>query len=346
METLAAQRVWKANLARKVAIIHPSKAYAGVWLRDSFWALLGLGNAKLAAESAGHFAARQLPDGQVPTQFESFLLRPIYHADESTLLYLIWARWQAQQRSPMTSLSSLRRALSYVRLQAHDGYYLSRPGSYDSWFDGFKLPATDTLSYNQGLYAVALLSAQALGLKVGAGEIQAAITAYRSLVDRKRGYLRFSRRLDYHDISGLMGDFLADWLFRHPLLPNSAVQATIRTQPEFQGGFKVVTDAQGRALPHQKFVMHFFPGDYQNGGSWLLFDYVALADGCLRHIPGLERRLVQRLYFEFRHKTVFHEYLNTDAHSHLYGGEEAYRDNFSWDTFILRVDAVLAAHAA
>lgn len=344
-EYAAAQQVWHANLARGEAVIHPSRAYAGVWLRDSFWTFLGLGDGNLARRALNHFAGRQLADGQVPTQFTIFLRDPLYRADESTLLFLIWADWQAAQGYPFQDTHRLKLALSYVRSQAREGYYLSQPGSYASWFDGFRVPRTDTLSYNQGLYAAALLAARQLRLGVRSHEIAVASGAYRSLAGGPGAYLRFSRRLDYHDISGLVGDFLAYWLFRQPILSDAAVARTLYSQPAFQSGFKVVTDERGQPLPARAFVTRFFAGDYQNGGSWLLYDYIALADGCQHGMPQMCARMAERLRLEFRQGAIFHEYLNTDPNSPLFQREPAYRDIFSWDTFVLRVDAVIAARA-
>ncbi|MGH2410629.1 MAG: hypothetical protein ACRDGS_09705, partial [Chloroflexota bacterium] len=143
-EYAAAEQVWHANLARGEAVVHPSRAYAGVWLRDSFWTFLGLGNGNLARRALGHFAGRQLADGQVPTQFTIFLRDPLYRTYESTLLFLIWADWQAAQGYPFQDIHRLKLALSYVRSQVRAGYYVSPPGSYDSWFDGFRVQRIDT----------------------------------------------------------------------------------------------------------------------------------------------------------------------------------------------------------
>jgi hypothetical protein len=341
-EYAAAKAVWRMNLKRQEALVHPSSAYAGVWLRDSFWVFLGLDEAPLARHALAHFADRQLSSGQLPTQFAVFLHKPLYRPDESTLLFLIWADWLAQHHDPLAHQARLKLALSYMRHNSRMGWYLSQPGSYASWFDGFKLPHVDSLSYNQGLYVVALMAAKDLGLGVDSREVTTALARYRDLANGHDGYLRFSRGLDYHDISGLVGDFLALWLFHTPMLSTAAVDATLRSQPSFASGFKVVTDGHGRPLPHAAFVRHFFPGDYQNGGSWLLFDYLALADGCLRGIPDMGDRMAERLHTEFQHRVTFHEYLNTDPHSPLFQHEPVYRDTFSWDTFVLRIDAIVS----
>jgi len=334
---------WHANVSRDVAIVHPSRAYSGVWLRDSFWTLTSLGDATLGARALAHFASRQSHSGQIPTQFAVFLRRPIYKPDESTLLFLIWAGWEAQRRGTLPARTVLLRALGYVRAQAPDGLYLSRAGDYASWFDSFRLRRVGTLSYNQGLYAVAMQSARSLRLGVGGAEVARAVGGYRSLVDSRRGYLRMGSDLNYHDISGLAGEFLSLWLFHRPLLGDSAVRSTLETQPTFRGGFAVVSDGRGRYLPQRAFSVHLSDGAYQNGGSWLLFDYMALAAGWLHHLPGVAERMRSRLEAEFEAGPAFREYLDTNPRSTFYGTEPVWRDGFAWNTFIFRVDSVLAA---
>jgi hypothetical protein len=213
---------------------------------------------------------------------------------------------------------------------------------YTSWLDSFRLPTDDTLAYNQGLYAVALQCARRLGLTVKDKEISTAIAGYRSLVDHK-GYLRFSAKLNYHDASALTGEFLSLWLLRQPILSDQAVRQTLTDLPLSQSGFKILTDARGRYLPGNSFTPILQPGDYQNGGSWLLYDYLALAVGALHHIPGMEVRMEQRLRTEFARGAVFHEYLETDPGNPYFPGEPSWRDRFSWDSFVVRVDQVVMA---
>lgn len=344
-EKLAADTVWRQNVVRRYALVHPSKAYAGVWVRDSFWTFMAIGDPALSLPALRHFANRQLPSGQVPTQFSNFLRDPLYKPDESTLLFLIWAGWQQEHGGAHLDSAVLHHALGYVRAHVHHGLYQSQAGSYASWFDGFVLPAPDTLSYNQGLYVVAILAAQHLGLGVGDAEVHTGVEGYQSLVDQHGGYLRFSRLLPYHDISGLTGEFLSLWLYNRPLLSNAAVSTTLRTQRRFHAGFRVVTEANGDYLPPQSFVGDFPAGDYQNGGSWLLYDYMALAAGCLHGVAGLGTQLEDRMRLEFVPGTTFHEYLNTNPTSSLYGHEAVIRDTFSWDSFVVQVDSTLSTNA-
>lgn len=341
-EQSAARALWRANVERPVMIVHPSKAYAGVWLRDSFWTVAAIGDVKLAAAALRWFWSRQHPDGQVPTQFTMFLNGPQYKPDESTLLFFIWAAWQAQRGGGRPPRRVLERALRYITAHAPGGLYQSPAGDYASWFDSFRLNRPDTLAYDQGLYAVALQAARSLGLAVSAAALRRADAGYRALADPRGGYLRFSRRLDYHDVSGLVGEFLSIWLFDRPLLSDALVRRTLARQPAFHGGFRVVVAANGAYLSPEEFTVQAPPGDYQNGGSWLLYDYIGLAVGALHHLAGMAGRMHERLRAEFASGATYHEYLNTNAASPLYGQEPAFRDGFSWDTFVTRVDTVLA----
>ncbi|HWE61202.1 MAG TPA: hypothetical protein VHB98_05775 [Chloroflexota bacterium] len=340
-ERQIAQAIWKANVSRSTLVVHPSRAYSGVWLRDSFWTITAIGDVRLSAGVLRHFTRHQNRLGQLPTQFTTFLDDPVYAPDESTLLYLIWAAWQVQHGGPRPPTSALRKALAYVLSQARGGAYQSPKGGYVSWLDSFRLPHADTLAFNQGLYAVALESAVALHLPVSASTVKAAGAGYRALVDRRGGYLQLSRRLNYHDISGLTGEFLSLWLFKRPLLSDEVVRRTIETQPQFRGGFQVVVLGNGTYLSPQAFTVEIPPGDYQNGGSWLLYDYLSLAVGQLHHVPGMVERMRERLVAEFAGGLTFHEYLNTNPISPIFGRDAAIRDGFSWSTFVLRVDALL-----
>ena len=292
------------------------------------------------------FIARQNHLGQLPTQFTTYLRGPVYEPDESTLLFLIWSAWQVQHGGPRPAATVLRRALSYVLARSRAGLYQSPAGGYASWFDSFRLAHADTLAFNQGLYVVALEAAAALRLPAPGLALAEARAGYLALVDRRGGYLRFSRRLNYHDISGLTGEFLSLWLFERPLLSDDVVRRTIDSQPEFRGGFRIVVQGNGRYLSPRAFLVHLFPGDYQNGGSWLLYDYMALAVGELHHLPGMVDRMHERLAAEFEAGPTYHEYLNTNPGSPLYGREPAFRDGFSWSTFVTRVDALLATRCA
>jgi hypothetical protein len=86
------------------------------------------------------------------------------------------------------------------------------------------------------------------------------------------------------------------------------------------------------------------PGDYQNGASWLLYDALTIGAAGLHGWPGALQQLNHRLDMEFKHGAVLHEYLQTERSLPYYGDEPAWRDNFSWDAFVLVVARTLRQH--
>ncbi len=167
-ERQAADAVWQNNVDRHDGLVHPSPAYSGVLAARLIldpggvpWVIY------VVQQTLGHFAGAQLPSGQIPTQFTTFLLDPVYRPDESTLLFLIWAAQQVEAGGPHPKRAAA--TLGYVLHQSSHGLYRSPRGMYTSWLDSFRLPADDTLAYNQGLYAVALQCARRLGLTVRNG---------------------------------------------------------------------------------------------------------------------------------------------------------------------------------
>jgi hypothetical protein len=235
----------------------------------------------------------------------------------------------------------LQRAVNYLLRHAHSGYFVSPPGPYRSWWDAYRLPASDTLSYNQGLYAVALRCAEHLHLALPLQAILEADRAYRALYDPHLGYLPLSRKIPASDSSALTGEFLSLWLFAHPILSDAAVLSTLHHLAPFGTGFEAV------ALPSGGFPgspTMGIPGDYQNGASWLLYDALSLGAAGLHGLPDALARLRARLALEFRHDVILHEYLQTNPSLPYYGAEPPFRDHFSWDTFVLIIDRVLHTH--
>jgi hypothetical protein len=342
-EMRAADAVWQHNVQAAYGVVRPSRAYSGVWLRDSFWTLTALGDVRVSSRALVHFAAALRPSGQVPTQFKTWLVHPLYFNDESTLLFLIWSDWTRRHGGAAPPSAVLAQALKYARAHVRHGRYQTPAGPYTSWFDSFRFPTSGTLSYNQGLLVVALEAAQDLRLGVGQAEVRAAAAGYRSLVTRHGGYLPLSDHLAYHDISGLAGEFLSTWLFGRTILSDDVVRNTLETQPRFGSGFRVVTATDGRYLPPSDFIGRWRGGDYHNGASWLLFDYLGLAAGSVHHVAGMGRGMRDRMAQEFASGDTFHEYLNTFPGRRSYGAEPRIRDQFSWNSFVVVVDERLRA---
>jgi hypothetical protein len=148
-------------------------------------------------------------------------------------------------------------------------------------------------------------------------------------------YLPFSARLPYRDPSVLTGDFLYAWLFGRHLLSRAVVQGTLASLCSSPFGYRVLCPADGRYLPATSYTRPRLPGDGQNGGTWLLYDGLALGTGALQGVPGTAQALQQRLSLELTPRPILHEYVQTARGLPFYGGEPPERDGYGWDTFVL-----------
>lgn len=338
----ATTAVLDRNIYAHGTVLYPSPAYYNPYLRDSFWAAQALGSRRFSISVLNAFAAAERSDGDPPTMFVNAYRYPRYHDDESAALLLIWAyRNQTLYGAPPPH-SSLQRALDYLMARSRDGFLITPPGLYGGWIDALRLPAADTLSYSQGLYAVALRCAARLGLSLPPDAVAAAERAYRLLYNPWRGYLGFSRRIPATDSSALTGEFLSLWLFHHPMLSDHMVLRTLHSLTPFGAGFRNLDMPAGAGLLSSGTDVHFgVPGDYQNGASWLLFDALTLGAAGLHGLPDARARLQARVAQEFRHGVVLREYLRTDPSLPYFGSEPPNRDFFAWDSFVSVIDVVL-----
>ncbi len=340
----------RRNVRRQPPLVFPSPAYGNPFLRDSFWAAQALGDRRFAVSVLNAFAANERADGDPPTWFGYLYTRPVYHDDESAALLLIWAWRNRLLYDAPPPRPQLQRALNYLLRRTFGGGTLITPaGDYADWWDAYVWPSSSTLSYTQGLYAVAVRCARLLGLTLPPHTIAKTEAAYRSLYDPRRGYLPLSNRLDATDASALTGEFLSLWLFKHPILSDAMALGTLRHLTPFGAGFCVTTlpGADPRAGTNFPFTPHMStPGDYQNGASWLLYDAITIATAGLHGWPDALPRLRARLAQEFAHGVVLREYLRTSPSLAFYTTEPPYRDVFSWDAFVLVVDEVLRQRSA
>ena len=331
----------RLNLSRWPPVVYPSPAYGTPYLRDSFWTVQALGSRRFALNVLATFANAERADGDPPTMFVHAYRLPRYHDDESAALLLIWA-WRNRTLYGITPpRPALQRALRYLLRRSQNGYLMTPAGTGGTWWDAYRFPTAGTLSYSQGLYAVALRCAQRLRLRLPPHAVVDAERAYRALYNPRLGYLPVGTQLPASDASALTGEFLSLWLFRRPILSNAAVLSTFHHLVPFGAGFEVVALPSGRFRGSPAMGS---PGDYQNGASWLLYDALSIGAAGLHGLPDALSRLRARLALEFRHGVILHEYLQTDPSLPYYGTEPPFRNHFSWDTFVLVIDRVLRAH--
>lgn len=264
---------------------------------------------------------------------------------EYPLLTLIWAKRVSQRTGDLDHtrlqgclevILSKTRADRYFAYSAHDGRH-----DFQYWQDSIAYAPDDVIAYNQGLLAVALRVAESFGLDLRGASVDVAATHYRSLFSEERGYLPVSLHKGHlFSPDCLVPDLLAHVYLGEPLLEKKVVNAHVGSLNRMAltpYGYKVLCRSDGEYPTFEDLSFEGYrslaqknaigPGDYQRGGSWLLYDCLCLLDGVLHEIPVAAQLLVWRIRLEMDAYGTTFEYANTT-------NGKPYKSNMGWNVAI------------
>jgi hypothetical protein len=208
-------------------------------------------------------------------------------------------------------------------------------GCWQGWADVIAFDRDDTITNNQGLFVVALLSAQALGIETKI-PVDQALDNYRGLFSQPLGAFPISRkRENILAVDPLMGDLLAQTFFGKKLLHSEIALAhyrSMRSKAWTENGFKVFCAADGSYLRRDEYNSKGFTsaignasdGNYQCGGSWYLYDMQMLMDAHLHGATDAEDEMIWRTKLEFLKGGTTHEHIDTVT-------GQAFKPNMGWN---------------
>ncbi|HEX6511389.1 MAG TPA: hypothetical protein VF157_03760, partial [Chloroflexota bacterium] len=138
----------------------------------------------------------------------------------------------------------------------------------------------------------------------------------------------------------LAGDALSIYYFGASPLPDQRVRVTFDRLLSHGAvywndgfaGFRVLSQFDGSYISSGEFIgKDSFAGNYHNGGSWLLFDALALYSAAAHGVIQAGELLLQRISSEYQRSRAFHEYIRTspfivDA-----------RPDYGWNSFVVRL---------
>jgi hypothetical protein len=228
--------------------------------------------------------------------------------------------------------------MSYIGTHVINGQYQcdnTDGGEFKMWMDHFVFSNGSVSGFNQGLYCVALKCAKALRQSISSQQITDAITQYQALYDTTNKLVRFASDKTHSGGDVLAGEALSLFLFGEKMLSKEAVHGTInaiRTSKTVGGG-KVVFTNTGGYIPSTDFgVGHqYVQGDYQNGGSWFLYEYLAYYAGFFHGYPAARALITERINIELGSEPTSHEWLQTKSSLANYLSEPASHHVFCWN---------------
>jgi hypothetical protein len=340
----ARARVGKASAAdASGAFLIPAQNYPNCYVRDSFWTQMGLMDANISKQLLSRFAANLNGSNLAPiraalNQTTGAITYDQYWWTDATCLLLMWAYWHLTTFGEAvltgTQISNL---IGAIEANLDASFYPvgdNSPGS--GWFDSISsgLPTQRTSAQMTGLCYVALRCATYLGGTVTSTVLNGVKSAYQSFY--VGGWVRtffdrsgYTDPLAFVDVFSIQPEFWSQYLIGESLLTdaqvashlNTVFSTNVKTMPAGRA-FACIVNQDGSYLPASDFNA-VYPGQsvsppggvYQNGGSWLLHDFLCLATGRLHNYVNqdLDAMWRDRIAAETSVDWTLHEHIATSS---------------------------------
>jgi len=316
----------RSNDSGKSALwVVPAVEYANTqYGRDAFWI-----STMLAPDFAGECLKSELVE--------------VNHFAEYPLFALIWA-YRVWSEGFHVDNAQLQHYVDAIEDRVHENAYYSYwegDGRLDFqyWGDVMAFEKDDLISYNQGLFALAIRMAQNMGLQTQT-QPEKALAVYQNLFNDSMGYLPISKKKAILGPDPLVPDVLSQIYLKEKMLSDSQVQQHFDRMVQYSKtpyGFKIVATPNGEYLPAEAYDIPGYQsqvnrekmpdGRYFRGGSYFLYDNLFLLDAYLHGIDGAYETLKWRIGLDFAMGSTTYECLNT-----LTG--EPWKPNMGWNVAI------------
>jgi hypothetical protein len=264
---------------------------------------------------------------------------------EYPLFVVIWA-YRSFKNGYEIDLPKVQVYMDAIEKKSKNGrYYPYDPGrgthDFQYWADLIAFDPNDVISYNQGLFALALMAAKEMGLKITSAPTRA-IENYQQLFNSQKGFYPISeKKNETFGPDPLVPDLISQIYFDKPLLNNSTVKLHYNNMVEYNKtryGFKNICMSDGSYLPKEMYDIPGYSsraskgeeGTYVQGGSWFLYDNLFLIDSYLHGIKEAEDELIRRVSMEFENGGTTFECINTK-------NGEMWKPNMGWNIAIYAI---------
>jgi len=266
---------------------------------------------------------------------------------EYPLMTIIWAYRSAKENREV-DLAKVQVYVDAVETRARNNYfhsYLESDGRLDFqyWGDVIAFEKNDVISYNQGLFALALAAAKEMGLTIKS-DPDKALRNYQNMFNAESGFYPISKKKNM--ILGpdpLVPDLLSQLYFGKKMLDTKSVKQHYDKMVKGSKtafGFKTVCMPNGDYLPASLYDIPGYTsqmnnetipdGGYFRGGSFFLYDNLFLIDAYLHGIKEAEDELIWRTSLDFEIGNTTYECLNTKT-------GEPWKPNMGWNVAIYSI---------
>jgi len=305
----------------------PSVEYANTqYCRDAFWI-----STMLSPEMDSQCLQNELVS-------ENFI------CGDYPLFVVIWA-YRNKMKGMDVDMKNVQKYIDGIERKVKEGVYYSygKPGDKQDaqyWADCVAFEKNDAIAFNQGLFALVLICAEKMDLKIQT-KPQLALKNYRDMFQADKGFFSISKfKKSVLSPDPIVPDFLAQMLINKPLLDKKQVQQhfqNVITKAKTKFGYKIFCAPDGGFLPYQAYDAESYTselhklkmseGSYHNGGSWMLYDMLFLLDANLHGIDGAKQELLWRATLDFKIGGTTFECINTKT-------GEPWKPNMGWNVAV------------
>lgn len=248
-----------------------------------------------------------------------------YRYAENALIFLIWS-YRLKKKGGRPDEERINDAIEYISAHVKNGTYITGEEeklAYRSWYDLCSFENDDVVSYNQGLFVVAIMAAKALGINIPFDEKEAN-KRYNELFNVEKGYFPLSmKKTQILSLDPTVGDLLAYFLFDKKLLKDKNVVAHYRKTFQVSNtvyGAKITCRENGEYCTLDDYsaygeydcgLEHATKGDYSWGGSYYLYEMLFHMAAYIHGEKQAEDNMIERSAIDFRVGGTYFEHINT-----------------------------------
>ncbi|MGF1636998.1 MAG: hypothetical protein ACFCUU_08000 [Cyclobacteriaceae bacterium] len=265
---------------------------------------------------------------------------------EYPLITVLWA-FRSWKENREVNLQKVQAYVNAIETRARNNYffsYLESDGRLDFqyWGDVIAFEKDDVVTYNQGLFALALAAAKEMGLTIKSNP-EKALQHYQNLYNTELGFYPISKKKLILGPDPVVPDLISQLYFSKPMLSSETVASHFKkviTNSKTPYGIKVVAKPTGNYLASSDYDIPGYTsqvnreqmpdGRYFKGGSYFLYDNLFLIDAYLHGINEAEDELIWRTSLDFKIGNTTYECLNT-----ING--EPWKPNMGWNVAIYAI---------
>jgi hypothetical protein len=325
----------------------PSINYApDMYNRDSFWSITAIDDKYLSHKVFKAWEGTQNQEGAIGTIITPSLGSIEVKGNEATCEWIWWAYINKTRYGIEPNMLKIQKAFDFCvnefdpdKTGLAKAHFVLGQNDVQTYFENGK---TSDISVNQGVWAVTLKIAKALGVEVDDHLIENAVQYYKDFYcAESKFFLNHRKCKNAISVGDFMPEFVSIWLLNETMLDKEIVVNTLERLPIFKDCSPFIGDVDAIYFRNdnspfdEKF--HWEDGQYYNGGSWLREEIMAYVVGAKHGYEKAHERIENRLHAEINthpEDPVSHEFIALN-NNHVETWWPSIRV-FSWNVFVLQ----------